>query len=237
MKAVDGHDLEADRRGARRWAQAEPRPTLIACRTMIGNGAPTMEGTDDTHGAALGAAEIAAARAALGWPHAPFVIPDDVCAAWRAAGRARRQGPRRPGSARLAASPHQRRASSAPCAATCPPALRRALDAHIAELAADAPEQRHPQASGAALEALIAGAAGHGRRLGRPDRLQQHLRQGHAAFDRPDYARPLRPLRRARARHGRGHERHGPARRGHPLRRHLPGLLRLLPARRSAWRR
>ena len=68
-------------------ALADPRPSLIRCRTIIGYGAPTKQGTAATHGAALGAEEVAAARKALGWDAPPFEIPDDVLSAWRRAGK------------------------------------------------------------------------------------------------------------------------------------------------------
>jgi transketolase len=83
---VDGHDPEAVAQ-AIAAAQADPRPSLIGCRTLIGYGAPTKQGKESCHGAPLGAAEIDAAREALAWPHAPFELPDDVLEAWRAAGR------------------------------------------------------------------------------------------------------------------------------------------------------
>ena len=67
-------------------ACADPRPSLIRCKTIIGYGAPTKQGTSATHGAALGADEIALARKELGWPDEPFVIPDDVARGWREAG-------------------------------------------------------------------------------------------------------------------------------------------------------
>ncbi len=79
---VDGHDPEAVAE-ALAEAQAETaRPTLICCRTVIGYGAPNKQGTADTHGAPLGEDEIAAARDALGWHHAPFEVPQSVRAAW-----------------------------------------------------------------------------------------------------------------------------------------------------------
>lgn len=84
--SCDGHDMEAVA-AAIEAARADPRPSLIACRTVIAYGAPTKAGTSAAHGAPLGADEIAGARAALDWPHAPFEIPDDVLAAWRDAGR------------------------------------------------------------------------------------------------------------------------------------------------------
>ena len=83
--AVDGHDADAIA-AALDEAQASERPSLIACRTTIGFGAPTKAGTAGAHGAPLGADEIAGAREALGWPHAPFEIPEPIVAAWRAAG-------------------------------------------------------------------------------------------------------------------------------------------------------
>ena len=67
-------------------ALADARPSLIRCKTIIGYGAPNKQGTAATHGAALGAEEVAAARKELGWDTPAFEIPDDVAAAWRAAG-------------------------------------------------------------------------------------------------------------------------------------------------------
>ncbi len=67
-------------------ALASGQPSIIACRTTIGYGAPTKAGTSGSHGAPLGEEEIAATREALNWPHAPFEVPDDILSAWRAAG-------------------------------------------------------------------------------------------------------------------------------------------------------
>ena len=79
---VDGHDADAIE-AALRAARAETgKPTLICCKTTIGLGSPNKAGSHDVHGAPLGDAEIAAARAYLGWTHAPFEIPADVYAAW-----------------------------------------------------------------------------------------------------------------------------------------------------------
>ncbi|MGF1550371.1 MAG: transketolase [Sphingomonadaceae bacterium] len=82
----DGHDF-ADIRRAYDEALEDSRPSLVACRTLIGFGAPNKAGTAATHGAPLGEEEVAAAREKLDWPHDPFVIPDDLIAAWREAGR------------------------------------------------------------------------------------------------------------------------------------------------------
>ncbi|TSE26431.1 Transketolase 1 [Tepidimonas sediminis] len=88
IRNVDGHDTEAVD-AAIRLAKAQARrpdgkPTLICCKTVIGQGSPNKAGTHDVHGAALGAAEVAATRAALDWPHAPFEIPAEIYAAWDA---------------------------------------------------------------------------------------------------------------------------------------------------------
>ncbi len=83
--AVDGHDPAAIE-ATLAEAKAQDRPTMIACRTVIGFGAPNKQGTEATHGAPLGAAEVEAARTTLGWTSPPFEIPADVLAAWRAAG-------------------------------------------------------------------------------------------------------------------------------------------------------
>ncbi|MEW9856781.1 transketolase [Novosphingobium sp. M1R2S20] len=81
----DGHDF-ADIERALAAAAMSDKPSLVACRTIIGKGAPNKQGGHDVHGAPLGADEIAAAREVLGWPDEPFVIPGDVLADWRDAG-------------------------------------------------------------------------------------------------------------------------------------------------------
>ncbi len=85
----NGHDFD-DIARALDEAVADERPSLIACKTIIGKGAPNKQGTSATHGAPLGPEEIAAAREAIGWSHAPFVVPDDILADWRATGDAGR---------------------------------------------------------------------------------------------------------------------------------------------------
>jgi transketolase len=83
---VDGHDRDAIAL-AIHWAQQQDRPSFIACKTIIGFGAPTKQGTAATHGAPLGKDEVAAARLKLGWPHEPFAIPPETLERWREAGR------------------------------------------------------------------------------------------------------------------------------------------------------
>jgi transketolase len=83
---IDGQDQHAIE-GAIKQAQSSDRPSLIACKTTIGYGAPTKAGTAKAHGEALGADELAGAKKALHWNFGPFEIPDDVLAAWRAVGK------------------------------------------------------------------------------------------------------------------------------------------------------
>jgi transketolase len=88
---IDGHNPQAiDQAILQAQSQAshdDGRPTLICCKTVIGKGAPNKGGSHDVHGSALGAAEVAATRAALNWPHEPFVIPAPIKASWDATER------------------------------------------------------------------------------------------------------------------------------------------------------
>jgi transketolase len=108
---IDGHDQDAVE-AALNEAKKQTRPTMIACRTTIGFGAPHKQGTQKAHGAALGVEEVAATRANLGWSYPPFEIPADCLAAWRAAG-ARSRGIREAWEARLAAHPKRETFSQA----------------------------------------------------------------------------------------------------------------------------
>ena len=105
---VDGHDLEAVS-AALAAARADPRPSLLACRTVIARGIARLQGQRGGHSGRLFAEDAAAAREALAWPHAPFEIPADVLGAWRAAGR-RGRGERDAWRARVAALPAAERA-------------------------------------------------------------------------------------------------------------------------------
>ena len=85
--ACDGHDMAAIDSAISAAKADISKPSLIRCKTVIGKGAPTLSGTSKVHGAPLGAEEIAGAREALDWPHAPFEIPQEVLDAWRAIGQ------------------------------------------------------------------------------------------------------------------------------------------------------
>ncbi|NQX94933.1 MAG: transketolase [Erythrobacter sp.] len=145
----DGHDF-ADIDRAMEEAKADPRPSLIACRTVIGKGAPTKQGTSATHGAPLGEDEIAGTREALGWTSEPFDIPRDIISDWRAAGA---RGAEASGAwaARLDASAHKaeferRMAGDLPEVD--------ALDGHIAGLIANPQNVASRKASEIALAAI-----------------------------------------------------------------------------------
>ncbi|RDI57287.1 transketolase [Microvirga subterranea] len=105
---VDGHDPQAIGRALSR-AQKSDRPTMIACRTTIGYGAPKKAGTSKAHGEPLGAEELAGAKAAYGWSSAPFELPETIRDAWAKAGKkGRRQ--RKAWADRLKALPEDKRA-------------------------------------------------------------------------------------------------------------------------------
>jgi len=91
VQAVDAHDPAAVAAATQAALAVTDRPSLIACRSIIGYGSPKKQGTHHSHGAPLGADEVAAARAQLKWSAAPFVVPDDVMQAWRKAGARGRQ--------------------------------------------------------------------------------------------------------------------------------------------------
>ena len=141
-------------------AKADPRPSLIACRTTIGFGAPTKAGTSGSHGAALGAKEVAGARAALGWQSPPFEVPGDILAAWRDAGT-RSKTAHAAWSARLAAADPAVRATFERRVAGDPPAAAfAAIDAHVAALLATPQNIATRKASELVLDAVTPVAPG-----------------------------------------------------------------------------
>ena len=152
---VDGHDPEAVT-GEIAKAQDSDRPTLIACRTIIGFGAPKKQGTAAVHGSPLGAAELAAARERLGWRHPPFEIPTELLEAWRAVGR-RSAGERQAWERRLAAvDPAVRAEFQRRMRGDLPPALAPALRAYIEGVVSDPPALATRNASQNALDVINA---------------------------------------------------------------------------------
>ncbi|MCB1395223.1 MAG: transketolase, partial [Rhodobacteraceae bacterium] len=134
--ACDGHDPESIA-SALAEAAADPRPSLIACKTVIGFGAPNKQGGHDVHGAPLGAEEIAAARAHLGWTHPPFEIPANVYAAWA---RIARRGAEARSAWDKARAAHPDRAGFDALVARDPAPLAAAMAEHKARLIADKPK-------------------------------------------------------------------------------------------------
>jgi transketolase len=86
VQEIDGHDFQAIEDAIAK-AKISDSPSLICCKTKIGYGAPTKENSNSAHGAPLGEEEIKGTRENLGWPHAPFEVPDDILGAWRAVGQ------------------------------------------------------------------------------------------------------------------------------------------------------
>ncbi|WP_376705234.1 transketolase [Mesorhizobium sp. ISC25] len=153
VQSVDGHDMEAVA-AAIEAAQQSDRPSLIACRTVIGKGAPNLGGSEKTHGAPLGDAEIAATRENIGWAYAPFEVPDDILFTWREIAE-RGQAARRAWEQRLAASP-RRQAFESAVAGNLPGAVFEALGAFRKEHVEKATKVATRKASEMALGAINA---------------------------------------------------------------------------------
>ncbi|RYH07733.1 transketolase [Tropicimonas sp. IMCC6043] len=151
VQAVDGHDPEAIA-AAIEAARAEDRPSLIACKTVIGKGAPNKAGSHKVHGAPLGEEEVAATRDALGWSLPPFEVPEEVRDAWRAVA-ARGAEARAAWKARKSGHP-KAEAFDASLAGPDKRTLDAVFGAYKARLAADAPKVATRKASEMALEIL-----------------------------------------------------------------------------------
>ncbi len=150
---VDGHDPEAIA-VAIEAARHSDKPSLIACRTTIGFGAPTKAGTAKAHGSPLGAEEIAGARKFFNWDSPPFVVPDDILGAWREAGKAGAR-PRAEWEARLAkAEPKLRAEFERRTKGELPAGFDDAIIEYKKKLAADRPKVATRKASEMALEVI-----------------------------------------------------------------------------------
>ena len=227
---IDGHDPEAIAT-AIEAAKKSDRPSLIACRTVIGFGAPTKAGSEKSHGSPLGADEIKGAREKLGWSAPAFEVPAETLSSWRKAGE-RSKPERQAWLKRLATvAPATRAEFERRIRGELPAEKLAAAVRNVKEKLAAAPKEIATRvASESALEPLAAAVP---EMIGGSADLtgsNNTTRQRHDGAVCRRLFRPLHPLRHPRARHGRGHERHGAARRHHPLLRHVPGVLRLLPA-------
>jgi transketolase len=152
---IDGHDPQAVE-AAIEAARDSDRPSLIACRTVIGFGAPKKQGTSAVHGSPLGAAEVAAARERFGWPYGPFEIPPDLLEAWRAVGR-RGAAEREAWENRLRqADPAARAEFERRMRGDLPAALAPAMRAYMDKLIAEPPALATRNASQNALDVINA---------------------------------------------------------------------------------
>ncbi|MCK8783782.1 transketolase [Roseomonas sp. NAR14] len=152
VKQVNGHD-PAELAAAMSYAIRSPRPTLIACRTIIGFAAPTKAGTAAVHGAALGPDESAGAKQAMGWNYGPFEVPEGIKEKWEAAGR-KGQGARRSWLKRLANHPQKDEFERA-ISGKLPEAWHERLAGWRQQIAAEQPKIATRVASQKALEALV----------------------------------------------------------------------------------
>ena len=146
----DGHDY-ADIARALAEAAADPRPSLVACKTVIGKGAPNKAGSHSVHGSPLGGDEVAATRVALGWTAEPFEVPAEILADWRSLG-AKGAAARAEWEQRLAASP--RRAAFEAAQAGLAGRVAQAIDDYIAGLIAEPQKVASRKASEMALGPL-----------------------------------------------------------------------------------
>ncbi len=151
-RRIDGHDYE-EINAALAFAQKSSKPVMIACKTIIGFGAPSKAGTAGSHGSALGGSEAEAAKHALHWPHLPFTVPDDIYEPWKTAG-ARGVGARRTWLKRLQKHP-QRAEFERVMSGKLPDGLAEAMRDYKASLAQTKPKLATRQASQKALEVLV----------------------------------------------------------------------------------
>jgi len=154
VQAVDGHDPDAVQRAIRKARNVTDKPSMIACKTVIGFGAPTKAGTAATHGSPLGKDEVAGAREKLGWSHGPFDIPEPIFSAWRKVG-ARGKSARRKWVKRHAAMAEPDRAEfDRRIKGDIPAAVGEAIGAFKAKVAAEKPSWATRKSSQEVLEVI-----------------------------------------------------------------------------------
>ena len=227
---IDGQDQEAVAAAITR-AQKSGKPSLIACKTTIGYGAPHKAGTNKAHGEALGADELKGAKEKLGISLEPFSVPDDVLKAWREAG-SRGAAARKEWEARFAElGPRKRAEFERRLRHERPASLAKALRDHKKKLLETPLNVATRKSSEAAIDVIAAampmeflagsadltGSTNNKAKIG--DRVRGQDAEG-----------PLHPLRHPRARHGGVPERHLPAWRLCAERRDVPGVHRLRAA-------
>ncbi|MPZ32244.1 MAG: transketolase [Rhodospirillales bacterium] len=154
VQAIDGHDPDAVQRTIRKARNVTDKPSMIACKTVIGFGAPTKAGTAATHGSPLGKDEVAGAREKLGWSHGPFDIPEPIFSAWRKVG-ARGKSARRKWVKRHAAMAEPDRVEfDRRIKGDIPAAVGEAIDAFKAKVATEKPSWATRKSSQEVLEVI-----------------------------------------------------------------------------------
>ncbi len=154
VQAVDGHDAEAVTRAIRKARNVTDKPSMIACKTVIGYGAPTKAGTAATHGSPLGKDEIAGAREKLGWNHPPFEIPEPIFSAWRKIGARGKSARRKWLKQHAAMADHDRDEFDRRQKGDIPPAVGETIAAFKAKIAAEKPSWATRKSSQEALEVI-----------------------------------------------------------------------------------
>jgi transketolase len=213
VQAIDGHDPGAID-AAITAAKADPRPSMIACKTHIALGSSAQD-TSKGHGALTDAKLVADTKAVYGWEHAAFEVPADIKARWEQMGSRGAQA-RAEWEERVAALPAARQAEfRRQCDPGCEAGGHRREACRHAQVVGDGAgggERRHARNAG---------------RVGRPDGVEQHPHQGHGRLRAGEPQGPLHLLRHPRAWDGGRDERHGAARRRPAIWRHLHVLCRL----------
>jgi transketolase len=153
VQAAEAHDPDSIAKATEAALAVTDRPSLIACRSIIGYGAPNKQDTHGCHGAPLGPDEIAAARKNLGWDAPPFVIPDDILKAWRDAGK-RCEPLRQEWEKRFAASP-QKKEFDRTMKGDLPVSFDQTILQFKQKVAADALKAATRQSSGAVLATIL----------------------------------------------------------------------------------
>ena len=181
-------------------AQAQDRPTLIACRTTIGFGAPNKQGTERPTARRSAPPRSRRRARTSDWPYPPFEIPAECLAVWREAG-ARSRATREAWEAQARRARRSATPSRARSPARFPPISPQRMAAYKAGLIEPKPERRDPQILGNGARRDQRRDPDHARRLGRPHPFEPHAHQGHGLADAGRFLRPLHPLRHPRIRH------------------------------------
>ena len=174
VQAVDGLDPDAVTRAIRKARNVTDKPSLIACKTVIGYGAPTKAGTAATHGSPLGKDEVAGARQKLGWNYPPFDIPEPIFSAWRKIGARGKVGAAQMGQAPCRHGRGRSRRVRPPPEGRHPAGRRRGDHGLQGQGRGREAQLGHAQVEPGGARGHQSGAARHGGRLGRPHRLEQH---------------------------------------------------------------